>query len=319
MLRARDVERRAAVDRPRAEVGRRAVERLRAEVDLRAAGRRAVVERRAVERPREAVERPLAVVRRAPERRAVPLRGVLAFLVVRRLDDPLRVAEPPLLRTAWLRLFRAFLMCVWNSRIAFFASPSTFEVADLIRFSNASSDVFRRFSAAFPAPPRAVDRRAAVVARRAVFVARRAVVVARRAVVERRAVVRREVDERPLAVRPVLLRAVVRRTPPDLPAVLRLAVLRAAGDISLLSLGGRWGCLFHTADANASRNLRKHVERKLPVEARRQLDVIQRDPFIRRVDQRGCLEKRHRSLRKETIRDAFRKCLAEPVTVGESR
>ena len=145
MLRERDVVRRAAVDRPRA-----GVERPRADVERRAeVDRRAVERPRAdVERPREAVERLRAVDRLAPERRAVPLRPVVALLVVRRPEEPLRVEDPPLLRTAWVRLFRAFLKWVWNSRIAFLASPSTFAVAVLIRFSIASSDVFRRFSAA---------------------------------------------------------------------------------------------------------------------------------------------------------------------------
>ena len=175
---------------------------------------------------------------------------------------------------------------------------STFDRADLSRLSTESSDVLIARTVGL-----APDERLAVVERRAV--------------VFRRAVERRAVDERPLALRPVLLRAVVLRAPPDLRAVLRVAVLRAAGDISLLSLGGRWGCLFHMADANASYNSRKHVERKLPVEARRQLDVIQRDPFIRRVDQRRCLEERHCTLRKETIRDAFGKCFSEPMTVRE--
>jgi hypothetical protein len=202
------------------------------------------------------------------------------------------------------------LMCPSSSLRNRLELVSTFVRAVLSRFSTESSDVLRPRTVGFVPERRALVDRRALVERRAV--------VARRAVVDRRAVVRREVDERPLAVRPVLLRAVVRRAPPDLPAVLRVAVLRAAGDISLLSLGGRWGCLFHTADANASRNLRKHVKRELPVEARRQLDVIQRDPFIGRVDQRGCLEKRHCTLREETIRDAFRKCLAEPMTVCES-
>jgi hypothetical protein len=108
------------------------------------------------------------------------------------------------------------LKCAWASRIAFLASPSTLAVADLIRFSSASADVLIAFSAALPRPPdRAVERRAVV----------------RRAGV-RRAVVRRDDVERPLALRLVLLRAVVfLRAPPVLPAVLRLAVLRAAGDI----------------------------------------------------------------------------------------
>jgi hypothetical protein len=175
---------------------------------------------------------------------------------------------------------------------------SAFDRAVLRRFSTESSDVLSPRAVALP-PLERLD------------------VVERRAVVLRRAVQRRAVDERPLALRPVLLRAVVLRAPPVLRAVLRVAVLRAAGDISLLSLGGRWGCLFHTADANASCNSRKHVERKLFVEARRQLDVIQRDPFVRRVDQRRCLEERHCTLREETIRDAFGKCFPEPMTVRE--
>jgi len=94
---------------------------------------------------------------------------------------------------------------------------STFDRAVLIRFSTESSDVLSPRTVALPPEERrAVDLRA-VVERRAVLV-------------ERRAVVRRAVDERPLAVR-LVLRAVVLRAPPDLPAVLRLAVLRAAGDI----------------------------------------------------------------------------------------
>jgi hypothetical protein len=97
--------------------------------------------------------------------------------------------------------------------------------ADLILFSAAFSEVWNPLIVGMPP----VERRA----------------------VDLFAVVFFDDAERPLALRLVLLRAVVLRAPPVLPAVLRLAVLRAAGDIELLSLGGRWRCLFHTPDASA--------------------------------------------------------------------
>ena len=168
-----------------------------------------------------------AVVRRAPVlflavvflravvffRAAVFFRAVLLRLVALRAVDLRAVlrAPPPLavvLRTALVRLFRALLMCVWTSRTALRASPSTFAVAFLMRFSSASKEVL---SALRPPP------------------------LGRRELVDFL-----DDAERPLALRLVLLRAVVLRAPPVfLPAVLRLAVLRAAGDIELLSLGGR--------------------------------------------------------------------------------
>jgi hypothetical protein len=71
-----------------------------------------------------------------------------------------------------------------------------------------------------------------------------------------RAVVLRAVDLRAVVLAPVVLRVVALRAvvrAPLLPlAVLRLADLRAAGDISLLRYRGRWGCLFHTTDNNAT-------------------------------------------------------------------
>jgi hypothetical protein len=80
----------------------------------------------------------------------------------------------------------------------------------------------------------------AVVLRAAVFL--RAVVL--------RAVVLRAALFRAVLLRAVLLRAVFLRAPP---AFLRVEDLRAAGDISLLSLGDE-RCLFHTPDGNATRN-----------------------------------------------------------------
>ena len=75
-----------------------------------------------------------------------------------------------------------------------------------------------------------------------------------RAVVRRaevlRAVVLRAALFRAVLFRAGLLRAAFLRAPP---AFLRLEDLRAAGDISLLSLGDE-RCLFHTPDGNASRN-----------------------------------------------------------------
>ena len=57
---------------------------------------------------------------------------------------------------------------------------------------------------------------------------------------------------------------------------------------------------------------------KLAVEARGQLEVVNGDAFVGRVDQRSGLEERHRALRKEAIRDAFRKRFAKPMAVRES-
>jgi hypothetical protein len=91
---------------------------------------------------------------------------------------------------------------------------SAFARADLIRFSAESKDVWNPRIVALPPVER---RELAVVFLAVLFFAD---------------------DERPLALRLVLLRAVVRE-PPVFEAVLRVAVLRAAGDIKLLSLGGR--------------------------------------------------------------------------------
>jgi hypothetical protein len=96
----------------------------------------------------------------------------------------------------------------------------------LIRFSIASRDVFSRFSAAFPP-----ELRELVALRR--DDAARPLALGLRAV-DLRAVDLRAVDLRAVVLRAVVLRAVVLRAPAALPAVLRLAVLRAAGDISLL-------------------------------------------------------------------------------------
>lgn len=165
-------------------------------------------EREDAERLREAAGRlrDEALLVLAVRRDVVLFRVPVLFRAVDLRVEDLRVEDPPvaelaLLRTACVRLLRAFLKCVWNSRTALRASPSTFAVAVLILFSIASSDVLSRLSAAFPPVLRDL------------------------------VVVRRADDERPLALRLVLLRAVVLRAPPVLPAVLRLAVLRAAGDI----------------------------------------------------------------------------------------
>jgi hypothetical protein len=140
-----------------------------------------------------------------------------------------RAVEPvPALLRAFVRLLRAFFTCVSSSRTALRASSSRLDVVDLIAFSTAARDVLTRLSAALPP----LDRRELAVFLRAVVF---------RADDERlpalRLVVLRDGAERPLALRVVVLRAVVLRAPP----VLRLAVLRAAGDISLLSLMGTVG------------------------------------------------------------------------------
>jgi hypothetical protein len=213
----------------------RAVARLREDGDLR----RAVVDRpragdlrlRAEDDPRALVLR-RAVLFFVPALRVVALRVVALRVVALRLVALRLVAlrfvgleDPLACWTALVKLFRASLKCDWASFTALRASPSTFEVAVLIRFSSDANVELRLFSAALPP-----------VERRAVFLF---------------AAVFLDDAERPLALRLVLLRAVVLRAPPVLPAVLRLAVLRAAGDIELLSLGGRWRCLFHTPDASA--------------------------------------------------------------------
>jgi hypothetical protein len=211
--------RRAVVDRPRA-----GDLRLRAEEDPRA-----LVLRRAVLffvlALRVAAFRVVAL--RVVALRLVALRFVALRLVALRLvglEDPLACW------TALVKLFRALLKCDWTSFTALRASPSTFEVAVLIRFSSDANDVLRLFSAALPP-----------VERRAVFLF---------------AAVFLDDAERPLALRLVLLRAVALRAPP----VFLRTVLRAAGDIKLLSLGGRWGVYFIRRMPAQGATLCKYVE-----------------------------------------------------------
>ena len=201
---------RAPVVRARAVVVRRLDELAR-----RAAGLRAVDRR--------------AVVRRAGDFRAVDFRAVERVepdarrVVVRPVVPP---AEADLI--AFERLCRAFFRFFSSSLRCGRVAPSTLARAVLKRFSSASSAVCTLFSAVL------LERLAA--GRRAVV--RRAVV---RRAVELRAVVLRAGDLRAVALRAaglradelraLVLRAVVLRDLLELPVVLRLVDLRAAGDI----------------------------------------------------------------------------------------
>jgi hypothetical protein len=227
--RALDPERRPAdaVLRPRALELRARDEDARLElVARRAVPRRAVVLR--------------AVVLRAAGLRAVVRRDVEARRagrrVVRLVDfPPLSTSSSSFVRvcTAFWTLDCSFFKLVrasvkWRRELAPAPLPAAARFF-WIDFWSDSTCLLRLFSAAFPPP----DRREAVVDLRAVL----------RRAVDPRAAVLRAGDFRAVAFRADELRALVLRAVvlPDLlavPAVLRLDDLRAAGDISLLSLGG---------------------------------------------------------------------------------
>jgi hypothetical protein len=213
---------------------RRAEERLRAVVVRFRAGdfRRVVVRFRAGDFRRAVVRFRAVVFRAVVFFRAVDFRAVVFFRAVLLRAVDLRAVflrAPPLelLRTALVRLFRALLTCVWTSRSALRASPSRFAVAFFTRFSRESREVL--------SGPRLPP-------------------------LERRAVLRDG------ARRLVLLRAVVLRAPPVFLRVVLRAVLRAAGDIKLLSLGDGGDVYFIRRMPTQGATLCKYVQNKLAVE-----------------------------------------------------
>jgi hypothetical protein len=155
-----------------------------------------------------AVRRVPAVRRVLAVRRELVLLRAGAFRVVAFGDAPSCTAFSSCLARS-CAVFRVLLRESSISLIKRRELASAFARSDLARFSAESRDVWIARTVGLPP----VERRAL-------------------------AVVFRADDERPLALRLVLLRAVVRFAP-VFEAVLRVAVLRAAGDIKLLSLGGR--------------------------------------------------------------------------------